>query len=214
MSGLLVSVRDSIEAQAALHGGADLIDIKEPRAGALGAADVDTWRKIADVVGTERPLSVALGELRDGFVGDLARQAAGMRFAKIGLAGCRDASNWSHQWHTAIACLPDDVASVAVIYADYPTARSPIPAVILQQAIQFGCAAILFDTYSKLDGHLFDHLAEHTLRPILRDAKQAGLKIVLGRFLAWRVGSPRIGTRTRLHRRSRSSVPGRSTQCG
>ena len=50
MTGLLVSVRDSSEAQAALKGGVDLIDIKEPRAGALGAASVGTWRKIADVV--------------------------------------------------------------------------------------------------------------------------------------------------------------------
>jgi uncharacterized protein (UPF0264 family) len=141
---------------------------------------VETWRKIAAVVGTETPLSVALGELRDDSVCDLARQAAGIQFAKIGLSGCRDESNWSDRWHEAIACLPNDVASVAVIYADYALARSPNPAAILRHAIRFGCAAILFDTYSKSHGHLLDHLDERALRPLLRDAKQAGLKIVLG----------------------------------
>src|SRR5207237_10897019 len=35
-SGLLVSVRSATEAGAALEGGADLIDIKEPRHGPLG----------------------------------------------------------------------------------------------------------------------------------------------------------------------------------
>lgn len=180
MTGLLISVRDSTEAQAALRGGADLIDIKEPRSGSLGAAEVATWREIANVVGTERPLSVALGELQDAGVRDLARQAAGMRFAKIGLAGCRDDSGWAQRWQAAIAGLPDDVASVAVIYADHAIAGSPVPSVILQHAIQFGCAAILFDTHSKTRGHLFDHLDKHSLWPLLRDARQADMKIVLG----------------------------------
>ncbi|MEO8497691.1 MAG: (5-formylfuran-3-yl)methyl phosphate synthase [Planctomycetota bacterium] len=180
MTGLLVSVRDASEARAALSAGVDLIDIKEPRAGSLGPADVDTWREIATVVGAARPLSVALGELHDDGVCELARQAAGMKFAKIGLSRCHDEGDWGSQWQRAIACLPVDVASVAVIYADYSVARSPLPAVIVEHAIQFGCAAILFDTYSKSQGHLFDHLGERELLPLLRDAKQAGLKIVLG----------------------------------
>ena len=73
MTGLLVSVRDAMEARAALHGGADLIDIKEPRAGSLGSAEVGTWREICEVVATAKPLSVALGELLDDAVCELAR---------------------------------------------------------------------------------------------------------------------------------------------
>lgn len=180
MTGLLVSVRDVTEARAALNAGADLIDIKEPRAGSLGPADVATWRAIAKVVGAAKPLSVALGELQDDEVCDLARQAAGMRFAKIGLAGCRDQQDWTARWRQTIDCMPAGVASVAVIYADYPAARAPLPGAVLAHAIQFGCAAILFDTYAKSRGHLFDHLDERELQPLLRDAKQAGLKIVLG----------------------------------
>ena len=40
--GLLVSVRSAAEALAALAGGADVIDVKEPNQGSLGAADDDT----------------------------------------------------------------------------------------------------------------------------------------------------------------------------
>ena len=39
MTRLLVSVRSVEEAEAALAGGADLIDVKEPTRGSLGRAD-------------------------------------------------------------------------------------------------------------------------------------------------------------------------------
>ncbi len=179
MTGLLVSVRDATEAEAALSGGVDLIDIKEPRAGSLGAAELETWREIRDVVAEARPVSVALGELLDDVVFDLAQQAVGMRFAKIGLSGCTHHSDWCERWRRAMTCLPDGVASAAVIYADHLIASSPLPEVILHQAIEFECAAILFDTFSKANGNLFDHVGEQELRQLCREAKQSGLKVVL-----------------------------------
>lgn len=179
MTGLLVSVRDSTEALAALNGGADVIDIKEPRAGSLGAAEVGTWHKISHVVAAAKPISVALGELQDDAVFELARQAGGMQFAKIGLSCCKDDCDWSTRWHRAIACLPNAVASAAVIYADHVVAGSPLPEVIVQQAIEFECAAILFDTYSKTNGNLFDYLGEQQLRPLCREARRVGMKVVL-----------------------------------
>ena len=47
MTRLLVSVRSAAEAEAALSGGASVIDVKEPTRGALGRADDAV---IADVV--------------------------------------------------------------------------------------------------------------------------------------------------------------------
>lgn len=179
MTGLLVSVRDTAEALAALHGGADIIDIKEPRRGSLGAAEVSVWHTIADTIAGAKPLSVAIGELQDDATLDRARQAAGMQFAKIGLSHCKDDSNWHERWHTAITSLPSGVASAAVIYADHLFACSPPPAMILQRAIEFKCKAILVDTYSKSHGHLFDHLGEQDLRQLCAHASQAGLQVVL-----------------------------------
>ena len=48
MTRLLVSVRSAAEAEAALTGGASVIDVKEPTRGALGRADDGV---IADVIG-------------------------------------------------------------------------------------------------------------------------------------------------------------------
>ncbi len=54
-----------MEARAAMAGGADVIDVKEPTAGALGRATSSVMQDIAGVVATSpaTPCSVALGEL-------------------------------------------------------------------------------------------------------------------------------------------------------
>ncbi len=179
MTGLLVSVRDAKEAEAAIAGGADLIDIKEPNAGSLGAASVETWNSIAAAVGQRRPLSVALGELVSDPVCRSAANTGGMTFAKIGLAGCDSQPDWTDRWTHAIGCCPKDVGSVAVIYADYQTANAPAPLMIVQQAIELRCKAVLFDTHSKLRGNLFQHLAPSEIEAISTEVRCEGLKVVL-----------------------------------
>src|SRR4051812_39902678 len=84
MPGLLVSVRSPQEALAALAGGADIIDVKEPANGSLGRAEDDVIRAVVDVVAGRRPVSAAMGEL----VEESACSIAGLNFLKWGLAEC------------------------------------------------------------------------------------------------------------------------------
>lgn len=69
MSQLLVSVRNACEAIAAVEGGADIIDVKEPDRGSLGCAAPDVIRQIAAQIQQlprqTLPLSLALGELEE-----------------------------------------------------------------------------------------------------------------------------------------------------
>ena len=51
MTGLLVSVRNALEAEFAARGGANIIDVKEPARGPLGCADAQTLRNICDAIG-------------------------------------------------------------------------------------------------------------------------------------------------------------------
>src|SRR5256885_15086248 len=62
---LLVSVRGSVEARAALAGGADVIDAKDPARGALGPVQRDRLAAIRRVGGAARPVSAALGDADD-----------------------------------------------------------------------------------------------------------------------------------------------------
>ena len=59
---LLVSVRDAHEAHAALAGGADIIDAKEPALGPLAPVEPETLRAICAAVPPAVALSVALGD--------------------------------------------------------------------------------------------------------------------------------------------------------
>ena len=63
--GLLVSVRNAVEAEVALGGGADWIDVKEPTRGALGAADPQTIQSVIQTVAGRTPVSVAVGEFQE-----------------------------------------------------------------------------------------------------------------------------------------------------
>ncbi|MBV9124193.1 MAG: hypothetical protein JO112_12620, partial [Planctomycetes bacterium] len=65
MAGLLVSVRSAVEAEAALAGGATLIDVKEPAHGSLGRALDAILEEVVACVGGQCPVSAALGELRE-----------------------------------------------------------------------------------------------------------------------------------------------------
>src|SRR6187402_1196662 len=119
MTGLLISVRSADEAAIALAGGADVIDVKEPSRGALGAATPFVWDEVRQVVAGRRPVSVALGELLDDDIEELASAAFGCEFAKIGLAGCQGSAGWMSRWVQTIGQLPPGVQPVPVAYADW-----------------------------------------------------------------------------------------------
>ncbi len=183
MTRLLVSVRNVAEAQAALRAGADLIDIKEPSAGSLGAAAPETWRSIADALPQHVPLSVALGELLSpeskSQAGDLQKLFR-FNFAKVGLAGCGARDDWRDLWAAFKERLPASTKAVAVVYADWRRAQAPNPNEILQLAIDQDCAAILVDTYDKTAGTLIDHLSEIEIQTLVDMASRHELMTVLG----------------------------------
>ena len=148
MTKLLVSVRSAEEAADAVAGGADLIDVKEPSAGSLGAATPEVVAAVMKTVAGRRPTSIALGELDKGIAewqsfADLLPPNRLPQFVKFGLAGCSTRPGLAGRWKAALATLPDSVSPVAVLYADWSVAGSPTeesgiairPAVALPRAV-------------------------------------------------------------------------------
>ena len=90
---LLVSVVSAAEARRALAGGADIIDVKDPSEGALGAPAPRVLSEVVEAVGGAAPVSVALGDLPDlPHTAALAARGAvvsGAAFVKVGLRGVR-----------------------------------------------------------------------------------------------------------------------------
>jgi (5-formylfuran-3-yl)methyl phosphate synthase len=179
MTRLLVSVRDRAEACDALAGGADVIDVKEPTRGSLGAADFATIRDVLDEVAGARPTSAALGELLDADLDALGALPEALTMAKFGLAGCAKKRDWQSRWGAAIASLPSGVAPVAVVYADYEGAEAPRPDDVLSVAVGFGCSTVLVDTFDKSSGDLLSHWPLEALRSFVLAAHDAGLNVAL-----------------------------------
>jgi uncharacterized protein (UPF0264 family) len=163
--GLLVSVRDALEAAAALTGGAAIIDVKEPLAGPLGAASAGAVGAVARQVGRARPWTMAAGELGDGAETVIDRVAAAMEAIgdsaappvafKVGLAGMAN-GGWREQLAAVHRAAPLGVAHVAVAYADWRRAAAPAPGDVIEMAAALGCAAVLIDTFDKHGAGLLD----------------------------------------------------------
>lgn len=183
--GLLVSVRDATEARAALDGDAAIIDVKEPANGPLGRPTADIVAAVARAVAGRRPLTVAAGELAAGL--DRAREPDWHAAAavKIGLAGeAADHPRWEDRLRRWFARMPPAVARVAVAYADWPLARSPHPATVIDAASRLGCTAVLIDTFDKSGPGLLTGCCEPAaLVGWVVAARGAGLRVaVAGRL--------------------------------
>lgn len=184
---LLVSVRNAQESEAALAGGADWIDLKEPSAGPLAAVSVQTAREVAQVLAGRRTLSAALGELCEWAQSPVQEllTVEGIRFVKLGLAGCAQRDGWQQQWlDIATAATNANKQLVAVLYADHLLASSPTPAEIITLAQQAGSRYLLIDTFNKKAGTTFDHFTGDELDDLFVLAQQANLKIVLAGSLS------------------------------
>src|SRR5687768_11285504 len=148
---LLVSVRDEIEAAAALTGGADIIDAKDPFAGALGAVTSDVLLAIVAAVARPRPVTAALGDAADEEAVERDARAfvsAGAALVKIGFAGTTARDRLHALTAAAVrGAGPDRV--IAVAYADNERAGAAGPDDILDAAMRAGAAGLLIDTADK-----------------------------------------------------------------
>jgi len=106
------------------------------------------------VVATAAPISVALGELPEWLTPHCpvppSQTWAGISFCKLGLA--RADVNWQQAWRAVRSRLDDNngPAWIAVIYADWQSARAPDPESILEHAVSTDrIVGVLVDTWDK-----------------------------------------------------------------
>ena len=230
--GLLVSVRCPEEARLSLKHSIDVLDLKEPVNGALGAVSATDVEKIVQLVtqvNLEQPprLSLAMGELADW---DFERWPSVLdryplklirrfRFVKIGLAGAQQLTDWQETWSRLFAGLPESTQPVVVAYLDR------LPEVLersssmrdggdrcpsIEQLIEFAqtqrqVSTILLDTWCK-QADLFAKINDQRLREIIAAANRAGLAVVVA-------GSVKIDSLERVIQAGASLVGVRGAVC-
>ena len=167
----LASVMTAAEADMTLHGGAGIIDCKDPASGALGALDAEAVRNIVAVIARRVPVSATIGDLpaeADAMVSAAAAMSAtGVDIVKIGFFGDEDPRR-------AIVALGQEnrppIQLVAVLMADRNPDISLLP--ILADN---GFAGAMLDTADKSAGRLTTVLSSDRLTEFVRVAAANGL---------------------------------------
>jgi (5-formylfuran-3-yl)methyl phosphate synthase len=193
MTLFLASVRDPAEADIALLGGADVIDIKDPAQGALGAVDRDTSMAIISAVAGRRPVSATIGDVpmeparMQDAVAD--RIALGVDFIKIGLFPGGDP-------RAALDALGPLVARTPLVFVLFADAMPAFDAVAAAAAI--GVTGVMLDTRDKSAGSLRTHLSARELNAFVADAKAHSLMVGLAGSLADEDVAPLLALRPDL----------------
>lgn len=181
---LLVSVANAAEARDAVAGGADIIDAKDPLAGALGPVSIDVLEAICRGVAGRRQVSAALGDAAveaDVERATRACAAVGIAFVKVGFAGITDTARAASLVDAAVrgAGRRADCDVVVAAYADWTQRMSPSPSSLVTASARAGAAGVLLDTADKHGPGLRALLEPRALADWVARAHDAGLFVAL-----------------------------------
>lgn len=177
---LLVSVVSAAEARRALAGGADIVDVKDPGEGALGAPSPRVLSEVVQVLGGAVPVSVALGDLPDlPHTAALAARGAalsGAAYVKVGLRGVRELDRAVAMIKAVAAAVGPGVSVIAATYADADALDPPAlaPARLPALVERTGIAGALVDTFAKDGRGLYGWLSETELAEFVARTRRAG----------------------------------------
>jgi (5-formylfuran-3-yl)methyl phosphate synthase len=171
MTGLLASVVSVTEADIALAGGADILDLKDPSKGALGALAPATIAETVAHIAKRRVVSATAGDLpmEPEIVCNAVRRLAALDvdIVKVGLFPGGDVP-------TCIAALGDEarrgVRLVAVMFADQLPSFS-----LISNLREAGFVGVMLDTAGKSSGGLRSHLPHSRLQEFVQAAAEGGL---------------------------------------
>lgn len=171
MTRLLASVTDIHEAALAMTGGADIIDLKEPSRGVLGAVSHDVQREVVQWINGRRPVSATVGDLPmipETIVTAIRHTASnGVDLVKIGM---RDLERHPACLDALAEASGHGIRVVAVLFAEDQPA---LP--LLGGLRDAGCHGVMLDTADKGSGRLVRHMDMSSLGAFVGSARRLDL---------------------------------------
>lgn len=171
MTQLLISVKNVLEANIALAAGVDIIDLKDPNVGALGALDLDVTREIVRLVNSRKPVSATVGEQHtsvDELMFDIqARADVGVDIIKVAISDLFQAADFVEK---ILILTKSGVKIVAVFFADEVFNLTILPALK-----HVGFYGAMMDTRNKQQ-HLLQIQSQQSLHLFTRQCHQYQLK--------------------------------------
>ena len=169
MTLLLASVANADEAAMALDGGADIIDLKDPTQGALGAVALASARAALDLIARRRRTSATLGD--PPYAPDeLMARARSLIEAGIDDIKLAVSAQALDQLGVALRSLASEVALIGMIFADDAPDFELLPRLAL-----LGFKGAMLDTKDKRAKRLIGALDVAQLDAFCRACRDSGL---------------------------------------
>jgi (5-formylfuran-3-yl)methyl phosphate synthase len=170
MTLLLASVTGPAEAEIAIAYGADIIDLKDPTQGALGALKRAAVQATLAAIAGRRPTSAVTGDLPMQpliiYRAVEAMAAAGVDYVKVGLFP----DQGREECIRALASLARLTKVVGVMFADSGADVSLVPLMA-----ESGFSGVMLDTANKGNRRLLDHADVASLDAFVRACRDQGL---------------------------------------
>ena len=160
-------------------GGADIIDVKNPTEGPLGANFPWIIQDIVKIVPNNIETSCTIGEMPNcpGSISLAARGAAtiGVNYIKVGLSGLRKKQETINLLTNIVKSVKDYNSKIKVVITGYADAKkigsiNPLMVPKITSKVQADVAMI--DTANKDGSSLFNYLNEHQLSNFINEANK------------------------------------------
>jgi uncharacterized protein (UPF0264 family) len=183
---LLISPVDEQEALETILGGADIVDVKNPKEGPLGASFPWIIKRIRSITPKNIEVSCTIGDIPNlpGSVSLAALGAAstGVNYVKASLYGLKTEADSVYLMQNVVKAVKDYNDSIQVVVAGYADAErigSISPLLIPQVARDAGCDIAMIDTAVKDGKNLFDFINTENLCTFVDESHKYGLKAAL-----------------------------------
>jgi hypothetical protein len=183
---LIVSPRDIEEALAAVRGGADILDIKNPGEGSLGANFPWVIAEVRQAVPPNVPVSASIGDFPDlpgsASLAAFGAVKAGATIVKIGLRGPKDpksATELASRVVRAVREADGFAKTVVCAYGDFERSGTIDPALLPEIADNARADVVMLDTAVKDGRPLLDFISIQELVDFVVEAHSRGLLAAL-----------------------------------
>ncbi|MDW7731523.1 MAG: (5-formylfuran-3-yl)methyl phosphate synthase [Methanolobus sp.] len=183
---LLISPISPEEAIAAHKGGADIVDVKNPKEGSLGANFPWVIRSVKESINSEKPISATIGDFNfkpgTASLAALGAAVAGADYIKVGLYDVQTEEQALEMLTNITKAVKDIYPEKKVVasgYSDYERINSINPHLLPEIGAKAGVDVVMVDTGIKDGRSTFEFMDEEELTKFTTAIRQQGLESAL-----------------------------------
>jgi hypothetical protein len=183
---LLISPINTEEALEAIEGGADIVDVKNPKEGSLGASFPWIIKGVREMTPEDMLVSATLGDVpyKPGTVSLAAMGAlvSGADYIKVGLYGTKNYDEALEVMENVVRTVRENSSDAVIVasgYADAHRVGAIDPMEIPKVAAEAGADLAMVDTAVKDGKTLFDFMDMDVLQKFVNEIHDYGLKSAL-----------------------------------